>query len=126
MSSVSVGDGGDRNVITSTSIDDDNDTILGQIFQQLVSSMITTNIAVSNIVEQILTDLADYKSLAHLVMYLQLNLRRSFYRNNENNKTKKEWLNALQVVFQGLAAHCDFKMLDSTVQAGIMKVRVKP
>jgi hypothetical protein len=125
MSSLSVGDGGDRNVITSTSIDD-NDTILGQQFQKLVDLMVTKNIAVSEIVNQIIEDLTVSESLAHLVLYLQLNLRRSFYRNNETNKTKKVWLNALQDVFQGLAAHSAFALLCPTVQTGIKKVRVKP
>ena len=127
MSSVSVGDGGDRSVITSTSIDDDvNDTILGQKFQKLVDFMVTKNIEVSEIVDQIIIDLTRSESLAHLVLYLQLNLRRSFYRNSRHIKRKKVWKQALQDVFQGLAAHCDFELLHATVQTGIIKVRVKP
>ena len=128
MSSVSVGDGGDRSVITSTSIDDDNntiddnDTILGQKFRKLVEFTMLKN----EIVDQIIHDLILFESLAHLVLYLQLNLRRSFYRNSRHIKRKKVWKQALQDVFQGLAAHCDFELLHATVQTGIIKVRVKP
>lgn len=130
MSSVSVGDGGDRSVITSTSIDDDNDTsidddndtILGQKFRKLIDLTMAKN----EIVDQIINDLSESESLAHLVLYLQLNLRRSFYRNSRHIKRKKVWKQALQDVFQGLAAHCDFELLHATVQTGIIKVRVKP
>jgi hypothetical protein len=127
MSSVSVGDGGDRSVITSTSIDDDNntiddnDTILGQKFRKLVEFTMAKN----EIVDLIVHDLILFESLAHLVMYLQLNLRRSFYRNRQTDR-RKVWKQALQDVFQELPAHCKFLLLHPTVRTGIMKVRVKP